>query len=111
MNIAVTRFLARLRKRLAPFFDMTAWVLLIASIVPLLLIDPAMVVTLAQWTAFALALAGITVVITRVVLPQVDLTEWLAHAREGSVAGGLVVLAVSLTVCFTFLGLVLWAKA
>lgn len=111
MNIAVPRFLARLRKRLAPFLDLTAWVLLIASIVPLLLIDPPMVVTLAQWTAFALALAGVTVVIVRVVLPQVDLSEWLGHARSGNGAAGLVVLAVALIVCFTFMGLVLWAKA
>lgn len=107
----LTKLPARLRKRLVPFFDLTAWVLLIASIVPLLLIDTAMVVTLAQWTAFALALAGITVVITRVVLPQVDLSEWLGHARSGNVAAGLVVLAVALIVCFTFVGLVLWAKA
>ena len=111
MNIDIARFLARLRKRLAPFLDLTAWVLLIASIVPLLMIDPAMVVTLAQWTAFALALAGATVVIVRVVLPQVDLSEWLGHARSGNVAAGLVVLAVALIVCFTFVGLVLWAKA
>jgi len=111
MNIVVTRFLARLSKRLAPFLDLTAWVLLIAAMVPLLLIDSPMVVTLAQWTAFALALAGITVVLTRVVLPQVDLSEWLGHARSGNVAAGLVVLAVALIVCFTFVGLVLWAKA
>ncbi len=111
MSPAVTRFIARLRKRLAPFLDLTAWVLLIVSIVPLSLIDSAMVATLAQWTAFALALAGITVVITRVVLPQVDLSEWLALAREGSVAGGLVVFAVALIVCSVFVGLVLWAKA
>lgn len=111
MNIAVTRFFARLRKRLAPFLDLTAWVLLVISIVPLLLVDPAMVVTLVQWTAFALALAGVTVVITRVVLPQIDLSEWVERAREGSAGAGLMVLSVALAVCCVFLGLVLWAKA
>jgi len=107
----LTKLPARLRKRLVPFFDLTAWVLLLAAMVPLLLIDSPMVVTLAQWTVFALALAGVTVVIVRVVLPQVDLSEWLGHARSGNVAAGLVVLAVALIVCFTFTGLVLWAKA
>lgn len=111
MNIVIPRFLARLRKRLAPFFDLTAWVLLVVSIVPLMFIDPAMVLTLAQWTALALALAALTVVIVRVVMPQVDLSEWLEHAKTGNVAAGLVVLAVAFVVCFIFLGIVLWAKA
>lgn len=115
MKDLINRFRSRLAKRLAPFLDLTAWVLVLVSLVPLLLIDVAMVVTLIQWTAFGFALAGITVIITRVVFPQVDLSEWLREARdgprEGRTAAALIVLAVALVVCAIFLGLVLWAKA
>lgn len=111
MNPQIQHFLDRLKKRLAPLLDMTAWVLVVISVLPLLLIDPAMVLTLVQWTAFGLALAGISVVVSRMVLPQVDLTEWVGHAREGNVAAGLVVLGVALFVGLIILALVLWAKA
>lgn len=115
MREYLNRFKNRLVSRLSPFFDMTAWVLMVVSIVPLLLIDRAMVVTLIQWTFYALALAGITVVISRVLLPQVSLSEWLREAREGAresrTAAALIVLAVALIICSIFLGLVLWVKA
>lgn len=112
---AVERFLNRLVKRVSPFMDLTAWVLLSISIIPLLFIDVAMVVTLLQWTGFAIALAGITIIVTRLFFPQVDLTKWLAEARqapgEGRTAAAVVVAAVSFVMGCVFLGLVLWSKA
>ncbi len=110
MNEHLVLFFSRLARRVAPFFDMTAWVLLVVSLIPLWFIDRGMVLTLVQWTAFGLALAGIAVVITRVVLPQISLSEWLELARRGSAAAGLVVLGVTVFVSITILSLVLWAR-
>lgn len=107
----LTRFALRLRKRLTPFMDLTAWVLLLVSLFPLWLIDSAMVATLVQWAVFGLALAGVSVVICRIILPQVSLSDWLELARGGNTAAGLVVVAVSLTLSITFLAMILWAKA
>ncbi|MDX9698641.1 MAG: hypothetical protein RBT55_03625 [Rhodocyclaceae bacterium] len=111
MNDVITNFFRRLGKRIAPFFDLTAWVLLIVCLIPLLIIDRPMLLTLLQWTAFGLALAANTVVVARLFLPQVDLSEWVAEARKGSVAAAIVVAAVAFLLSALFLGLVLWAKA
>lgn len=108
MSLTVLR---RLRKRLVPFFDLTAWVLLAVSLVPLAVIDLAAVLTLLQWSAFGFALAALAVVLSRVVLPQLDLSEWLGHARGGNVAAGLVILGVLVLLGSILLALVLWAKA
>lgn len=119
MNISKKlRFLFRLRARVMPLFDMSAWVLLVVSCVPLYFINPAMLLTLAQWTAFALALGGIAVVLCRVLLPSVELGFWLDRARAlgdgtapGAIPAAIVVFGVLHLLGFLFLGLVLWAKA
>ena len=103
-------FLTRLQTRLVPFMDLSAWVLLIVACVPLLFTAPAMLVTLAQWVVFGLALAGVAVMLSRVVLPQIKLNSWLNLAANGSVAAAIVVAAVIWLLSIFFLGLVLWAK-
>lgn len=102
---------ARLKKRLAPLMDLSAWVLILVALIPLALIDWAMVKTLFQWTVFGTALAGLSIVISRIVLPQINLTEWVELARDGKPGAALVVLSTCLVVATVFLGLVLWAKA
>lgn len=108
-------FTARLHKRLRPFADLGFWLLTILSLVPLLIINRPMAVTLLQWCAFFLALAGASIVITRIMLPQVDLKEWLDDIRYRSnstgTGAGLVVLSVALVLSATLVSMVLWAKA
>lgn len=101
----------RVKLRLAPLADLSAWVLILLAVIPLILIDWAMVKTLFQWTVFSTALAGLSIVICRIILPQIDLTEWVERARSGEPGAGLVVLSTCLVVAAVFLGLVLWAKA
>lgn len=101
----------RLRSRLLPLKDLSAWVLLILAAVPMALINPAMLLTLGTWTLYGLALAGIAVMLNRLVLPQVYLNEWLMRARQGNVAAGIVVAAILMLLGIFFLGLVIWAKA
>lgn len=111
MNLDLKALRARLWKRILPFFDLSAWVLVLVALIPLFFIDRAMALTLVQWSAFGLALAGVSVVICRVVLPQIDLSEWVELAREGKPGASLVILAVTSFLAVIFLGLVLWAKA
>lgn len=104
-------FIERLKPRLKPFADLTAWVLLIVSSVPLLLIDRAMFVTLIEWTLYALALAGISVFLSRVLLPHVRLSLWLQMAWEGNRAAAFVASATIMFLAVIFIGMVLWARA
>ena len=101
----------RLKPRLKPFTDLTAWVLLIVSSVPLLFIDRAMFVTLIEWTLYALALGGIAVVLSRVLLPHVRLSDWLDRAKTGDRAAAWVASSVILFLAIIFIGMVLWARA
>jgi hypothetical protein len=103
-------FLRRLGKRIRPMGDMTTWVLLTLSLVPLYLIDRALVVTLVQWSAYGLALTGLAVMLSRIVFPQIDLTEWVETARGGNIVAGFVILSVALVVSMLVLSLVLWAR-
>lgn len=111
MRAGSLRFWTRLKPRLTPFGDLGAWVLLIVSAVPLYFIDPAMLVTLGQWTLYGLNLAGIAIVLCRLMVPQLDLTVWLKKAAEGSGPAALVVFGVFFLLSTLFIGLVLWAKA
>lgn len=104
-------FIDRLKPRLEPFGDLTAWVLLIVSAVPLLFIDLAMFITLLQWTLYALALGGIAVVLSRVLLPQVRLSELLRQAVNGNRAAATVAASVILFLGLLMLSIVLWARA
>lgn len=113
MKLFTARFRSRLKARLLPLLDLSAWVLLVVACVPLYFINPAMLLTLAQWTAFALALGGIAVVLCRVLLPQVDLSNWLQRAAgvPNQIAAAIVVFGILNMLGMLFLGLVLWAKA
>lgn len=104
-------FAMRLDKRLAPFMDLTAIVLLAVSVIPLWLIDAAMLKTLLQWSGFVFSFAAISVVISRIVMPQVDLSEWVTRAKDGNLAAGLVVLAVAHFLGFILVGMVLWSRS
>ncbi len=103
---------AKVKKRILPFFDLTAWMLFAVSLVPLWFLDRPMVQTLIQWTAYSLTLVGASVGLSRLLFPTLDLAEFVRQARdEKSIAAGLVILAIALILGFLFLGLVLWAKA
>jgi hypothetical protein len=106
----MNKFLTRLKKRLAPLGDLTAWVMILLSLVPLALVDLAMVATLIQWTAYAFALAGVSVVVSRIVFPQIYLTEWIDRAKEGSLSAALVVLGITIFLGTVIMSMVLWAK-
>lgn len=101
----------RLKARLWPFLDMTAWVLLVVSLIPLIILDPSLVRVMAQWTAFILAFTAAAIIICRLAAPQIDLSVYVAEAKKGNVAAGIVVLAIAYLLVGILQAMVAWAKA
>lgn len=106
-------FWARIKKRLLPFLDLTTWILLLIAIVPLAIVNPPMLMTLLQWTAFAVALAGVAVLLCRVMLPMVDLGALYDAACDGTLTmqQAVIFAATVMLLALLFLGLILWGKA
>lgn len=112
MNV-LADFWVALRKRLVPFLDITLWLLLGVALIPLAIINPAMLITLLQWTAFAVALAGVAVLLCRVMLPMIDLGDLYDTIRgpDATAAHAIVFAAVVGLLAVLFYGLVVWGKA
>ena len=100
-------FLGRFRA----LVDKSALFLIIPCAAALYFIDSAMFMTLLQWLVFAPVLAGIAIIVSRVVFPQVHLTDLVTQAREGNRAAGFVAGALIIFVGLLLLALVTWAKA
>lgn len=104
-------FWARLRAFIAPFHDPRAWTLIILCAGGVWLFDPVMARTVLEFVLIAGAFAGIAVMISRHVLPQVNLTAHVQQALTGPTGAGLVVLSVALFLSVLVLTLALWGRA
>lgn len=100
-----------LRERIAPFYDPTAWALIAICAGGVMIFDPVMAKTILQWVLLFGVFAGVAVIISRHVLPQVSLTAHVEAALGGNVGAGLVVLAVTVLLSVLVLSLTLWGKA
>ena len=99
-------------RRTSALIDKSAWMLIAPALLVIFLIDPALAKTLLTWMLFGLVIAGASVIISRIVFPQIDLSALLAEVREkNSTGAGLVVAAVILFVGAVMMSLVIWAKA
>jgi hypothetical protein len=97
-------------KRLKALFDKSALLLIVPATLVLLLLDPALAKTLIQWGAFGIPLAGIAVIISRIIFPQVHLNELVESAyHERNVAAANIVLGLLLFVGLLILALAIWA--
>ncbi len=118
MSQTFATFFARLRARLVPLMDLSAWLLLILAVPLMLVTAPSMLASLVQWSVFGIALAGVAVALSRLIFPMIQLGEWLDMVKDGVNAGNgdnvmpaaVVVASTMLTFVGLFLGLVLWAK-
>lgn len=110
-------FWAKLKKRLLPFLDLTTWILLLMTVVPLFVINRPMTITLGQWTAVSVSLAGVAVFLCRIMLPFVDLGAIARHivdddvAHETRLPAAVAFAAVVGLLGALFVGLILWGKA
>lgn len=94
------------------FLDTSAWILILPAIIALYWIDDSMLRTLLEWVIFAPALAGIAILISRIVFPQVNLSETVQSALDDhSMPAAVVAAAVIGFVGLVFFALIFWARA
>jgi hypothetical protein len=97
-------------RRVSPFYDPSAWILIIVCGGGVMLFDPVTVKTITQWTLNFGIFAGVAVIISRLIFPQIDLSAHVRAAHDGNIGSGLVVLSVALVMAFLLLSLTLWGK-
>jgi hypothetical protein len=97
--------------RIAPFYDPTAWVLIIVCAGGVAMFDPVMAKTVLQWVLLFGVFAGVAVIISRHVFPQISLSAHVEAALAGNVGAGLVVAGICLFMSFLVLAITLWGKA
>lgn len=98
-------------RRIKAFFDTSAWLLILPAVLALFWIDEAMARTLVQWVIFAPVLAGVAIVISLLVFPQINLTEAVRKALdEKNGAAAAIAVAIVSFVAVIFLALVLWTR-
>lgn len=97
-------------KRFAALFDKSAWLLIAPAVALLYWIDPPLARTFAQWGLFFLVLAGVAVIISRIVFPQVELTKLVRQAGTSPHGAGLVAAALVVFVGILILSGVIWVK-
>lgn len=98
-------------KRLKALLDKSAWLLILPSIVALFFIDKAMLETLVQWLVFAPVLAGVAIIVSRVVFPQIHLTTLVNQVHKGNTGAAILASSLVLFVAIVIVALVMWAKA
>lgn len=98
-------------KRTKALVDKSAWLLILPSVVALFFIDLSMLKTLLQWLVFAPVLAGVAVIVSRIVFPQIHLTDLVEQTQKGNVAASILASALVMFVAVVVVALVMWAKA
>jgi len=98
------------RARLSPFADPAMWLLFAVSAIPLAILDPAMLLTMVQWTLLGVLFMGVTILLSRIAFPQLSVEDLMRETWRGNVGPALIVAALVLFVGLTFLGVVLWAR-
>lgn len=99
-----------LKARLAPLLDPSSWLLALVGFGLLAALDWATALTLLQWSLFALVIAALTIVVSRISFPQIKLSEFVARAKEGDQPAAVVVASVLIYCALVFVGIALWAK-
>lgn len=103
-------YLERAVKRLIALIDLSAWVLILPAVVFLSAVDPAMIRTMLEWTSYALVLAGVAIVVSRVTFHQIRIDDLIGQVRRGNRAAATVIASIVVFVGIVFLALVMWAK-
>lgn len=98
-------------EKLRAFTQGSVWVLILPALAVLMAVDTAMAKTLIQWSAFALVLAGMSIVISMVTFPQIKLTDFVKEASNGSLPAAIVVAAIIMFFGLLFFSMIFWAKA
>lgn len=96
---------------LRPFYDFRGLSLLSLCAVIGLVTDPAATLGLAGYLAYVIGMAGAAIMLAKIVMPYLDVSEHAASAlNEGNVASALVVLARSLLIVGFLVCIMAWGK-
>lgn len=99
------------RQTVGAFTQKSVWLLIAPALILLAVTDAALVKTLIQWSAFAVVLAGVSIIISMITFPQVQLTALVRKAHDlGCVASAMVASALIIFFGLLFYSLVFWAK-
>lgn len=94
-----------------PLYDFRGLSLLAICAVIGILTDPAATLGLAGYLAYVIGMAGAAIMLAKIVMPYLDVSEHAASAlNEGNVAGALVVLARSLLIVGVLICIMAWGK-
>lgn len=104
------KMLDKWKKRLGALIDLSAWMLIAPAFLILFWVDPAAAKALVQWSLFGVVMAGVAVMISRLVFPDIHLLEHVDKAKRGSLPNAIVAASVVAFVGILFIGLILWAK-
>lgn len=97
-------------RRVAALFDKSAWLLMLPTFAALLFVDPPLFKTLIMWTVYGVSIAGVAIIISRLVFPQIHLSDLYDEVLGGNTAAAIVVSAIVLFVALVIIALVMWAK-
>ena len=103
--------LSFIQKHAAPFYDLRAWTLIALCAGGVFLFDPVMARTLLEWTLIFGVFAGVAVIISRHVFPQISLTDVVSTASGSPNGAGMIALGVLIFMSFLVLALTIWGKA
>jgi len=98
-------------KILKSLADKSAWLLILPALAVLMLVDLALAKTLLEWSLFALVLAGVAIVVSMVVFPQINLTDLVTRALAGEQPAATIAAALLVFFGLLFYSMVFWAKA
>ena len=84
---------------------------MLPALIALAFVDTAMLKTLLSWTAYACVIAGLSVIISRIIFPQIDLSELVSDSRRGNRASATIAAALIVFFGLLFLSIVMWVKA
>ncbi len=96
--------------RVRALIDKSAWLLIGIGVAGVAFTDWALLSTMWQWCLFTTVIGGLTIQMSRIMFPNVRLTEFVVKAQEGSVAAAIVVAATMGFTGLLFAMIIYWAK-
>lgn len=105
------QFISSFLKRFKALGDKSALLLILPAVAALFFIDEAMVKTLIQWLVFSPIIAGVAVVVSRIIFPHIDLSRLIDETHEGNKAAAILAGSLLIFVGILVFALVTWAKA
>lgn len=106
MNETQERNVARIKA----LIDKGGWMLIALGAVGLAIADYRLLLTLLEWSLYALVIGGLTIIVSRITFPQIKLSRLVERAQEGDMPAAVMVAALLLYCALVFIGIVMWAK-